>query len=48
MVEQFLDYCKMHSKLHRREIGAQKKISVIDMVTTLVYTVEENWEEKTR
>ena len=48
MAEQFLDYCKTHSKLHRGEIGAQKKRSAIDVVAALVYTVQENWEEKAR
>ncbi len=39
-------YCNEYFKLHSRQIGRQKKRSVIDMVTTLIHTVQEKWEEK--
>ncbi len=39
-------YCEEHSKLHPGQMGGRKERSAIDAVATLVYNVQERWEEK--
>ena len=39
-------YCVDYSKLHPGQMGGQKERSAIDAITTLVYVVQESWEEK--
>lgn len=46
VADQLSQYCESHSKLHPGQMGARKERSGIDAIATLVYTVQENREEK--
>lgn len=46
VADQLSRHCESHSKLHPGQMGARKERSAIDAVATLVYTVQESWEEK--
>ena len=36
-------YCKNYSKLHPGQMGSRKERSTIDVVATLIHTVQEKW-----
>ena len=40
------EFCKIFSKVHSRQIGAQKQQCAIDIIASLVYKVQECWAEK--
>ncbi len=46
VAKELSQYCEIFSKLHPGKMGGQKKRSAIDVVATLVHTVQEKWEEK--
>ena len=46
VAERLALYCETHSKLHSGQMGARKERSAIDVVSVLVHTVQESWEEK--
>lgn len=41
-------YCEKNSKLYLRQIGRWKKRSTIDVVATLIHTIQKKFEEKKR
>ena len=46
MAQELSRYCEEYSKLYPGQMGGRKERSAIDAVATLVYTVQEKWEEK--
>ena len=46
MAKKLSQYCKKYFKLHPGQIGGRKERSAIDIVATLVHTVQEKWKKK--
>ena len=46
IAQELSQYCEEFSKLHPGQMGGRKKRSAIDAVATIVYIVQEKWEEK--
>ena len=46
VAEKLSHYCEDYSKLYPGQMGGRKERSAIDAVATLVYVVQESWEEK--